>query len=92
MLGLLCEHHAGPGWLAIQLGCRSVGEFGDATPSPFLLLVLHTPALFTCLLPAVDGEKDPRCLLLSFEAIRALLALYHRQPEEALCRDRLEVR
>ena len=43
-------------------------------------------------LPPVDGEKDPRCLLLSFDAIQALLELYHRQPEEALCRERLEVR
>lgn len=41
---------------------------------------------------AVDGEKDPRCLLLSFEAIQALLQLYHCQPEEALSRERLEVR
>lgn len=40
----------------------------------------------------MDGEKDPRCLLLSFEAIQALLQLYHRQAEEALSRERLEVR
>jgi len=40
----------------------------------------------------VDGEKDPRCLLLSFEAVQYLLHLYHQQPEESLCHDRLEVR
>lgn len=55
-----------------------------------------TPSLRPCPPPAapppVDGEKDPRCLLLSFDAIQALLELYHRQPEEALCRERLEVR
>lgn len=41
---------------------------------------------------AVDGEKDPRCLLLCFEAVRCLLALYHRQPDTSLCHERLEVR
>lgn len=43
-------------------------------------------------MPTVDGEKDPRCLLLSFDAVQALLALYHAQPHDSLCRQALEVR
>ncbi len=59
----------------------------DVWPACLAVPVDH-PALHV----AVDGEKDPRCLLLCFDAVRCLLDLYHRQPEESLCHERLEVR
>ncbi|GFR44061.1 hypothetical protein Agub_g5221, partial [Astrephomene gubernaculifera] len=34
-------------------------------------------ALLDAFLGAADGEKDPRCLLLAFEAVTALCRLYH---------------
>jgi hypothetical protein len=55
--------------------------------SACLAVPVNLPALHF----AVDGEKDPRCLLLCFDAVRCLLDLYHRQPEESLCHERLEV-
>ncbi|KXZ52879.1 hypothetical protein GPECTOR_8g26 [Gonium pectorale] len=33
--------------------------------------------LLDAFLGAADGEKDPRCLLAAFEAVRALCAMYH---------------
>jgi DNA repair/transcription protein MET18/MMS19 len=46
--------------------------------------------LLECALASVDGEKDPRCLLEGFAAVRALLALYQRQPPSSLLAARLE--
>lgn len=64
---------------------------GTSSAPPLQRIPTPLP-LFPPSLPAVDGEKDPRCLLLGFEAVRALLALYHAQPDTSLCHERLEVR
>ncbi|PRW58456.1 MMS19 nucleotide excision repair-like protein isoform X2 [Chlorella sorokiniana] len=69
--------------LALRLLAAAIRGYGDALLGANLDLLEYS-------ISSVDGEKDPRCLLLSFDAIQALLALYHRQPEEALCRERLE--
>ncbi|KAK9823856.1 hypothetical protein WJX72_005960 [[Myrmecia] bisecta] len=55
------------------------------------LLQLHGPALVEAevdmiegVLASVDGEKDPRCLLLAFQAVRAVVTLYSTTTPAAL--------
>ncbi|KAL4426394.1 hypothetical protein ABPG77_004688 [Micractinium sp. CCAP 211/92] len=69
--------------LALRLLAAAVARYGHALLDANLDLLEY-------LISSVDGEKDPRCLLLCFEAVQAVLGLYHRQPEESLCHDRLE--
>lgn len=46
--------------------------------------------LLEFVIASVDGEKDPRCLLHAFGAMRAVLELYARQKEDTIASGRLE--
>ena len=70
--------------LALQLLEQSVRQHGQA-------LLDDNVDLLEWAIASVDGEKDPRCLVAAFRALRELLRLYHQQPETSLHLERLEV-
>lgn len=47
--------------------------------------------LVEVVIASLDGEKDPRCLLLGLRCVRAAAELYGRQPEDSLHAQRFEV-
>ncbi|KAG2484700.1 hypothetical protein HYH03_016528 [Edaphochlamys debaryana] len=62
----------GGGWAArLAAAAPAGGAGGAAAPSGL------APALLDAFLGAVDGEKDPRCLLLAFESVAELCRLFH---------------
>jgi hypothetical protein len=46
--------------------------------------------LLEFLISSIDGEKDPRCLLEGFTAVRSILEVYQRQPDDSLHVGRLD--
>ncbi|KAG2432323.1 hypothetical protein HYH02_013043 [Chlamydomonas schloesseri] len=53
----------------------------EASPQP--AQALAPDLLLDAFLGAADGEKDPRCLLLAFQAVQALCAMYHAPGADA---------
>lgn len=75
----------------------------SATDRAIAILVLHVAVqrhgqglldagqdIMEFTIASVDGEKDPRCLMKGFAAVRAVLELYQAQPEPSLHFGRLE--
>ena len=55
------------------------------------LLDSHQIDVLELVIASLDGEKDPRALLLGLHCVRTAVALYVRQPDTSLHSQRLEV-